>query len=271
MATPAQARELDARLNTLIRRAGRAEDQAARQVLAEVDAFRRDLLGLMTSGRSFSQTARRIDDRAASLRIVLEALVDRSIGDAAELGLELVDRPLTDVGVDTGPVTRLSGDRIAQDHRTLARGIVRDHVTNLADRSKAVILRARAVTGGLADALKAVGEQLQGSTVVARPANYLASVARTSTATAVSDASYRRMVELERRVPDLRKRWDTSRARTGSRDNHRRLAEATAEGIPIDRPYQLAGVSVQWPRDPALPPREVVNCRCQSVITLATT
>lgn len=269
MATPADARRLTRRVDDLIRAASTAEGAAARQVLTEVDTFRRELLDLVASDRTFADVARRIDTRANALRTTLTRIADTTIADATRLGVELVDAPLGDAGIRAAR-TALDLGNVAEDHRTLARTLIGDHTGRLADKARAVALRARAVPDGRLDALKAIGGALRGSVTLAGPANYLAAAARTATATATSDASYRRMRELEAGIPDLRKRWATGGTRTGHRAGHKAIATSTADGIPIDRPYRIAGVACQWPRDPALPPRETVNCRCHSVVHLAT-
>lgn len=271
MATAAEVRRLERRVNDLITRAGVAEDAASRAMLREVDAFRVDLRDLIGSDRTFADLAKRIDSRASTLRTTLERITDTAITDAAEAGLELVDAPLTDAAVDLGPRTALRVADLAEDHHLHARNLIRDHTARIGDKSRALALRARAVPDGIPSALKAVGDALTDPhTILRGPANYLAAAARTTTATATSDASHQRMLELDAHIPDLRKRWVVGSVRKGHRAGHRTIAATTAAGIPLDRPYRVGGFAVQYPRDAALPPREVVNCRCHSVVHLTT-
>lgn len=61
----------------------------------------------------------------------------------------------------------------------------------------------------------------------------------------------------------LSKRWDSERDRR-VRESH---ADADGQVVDVTAPFQVGGFYLMFPGDPMGPPDEVINCRCEAVIT----
>ena len=86
-------------------------------------------------------------------------------------------------------------------------------------------------------------------------------VARTELGRAYSVAGQARMAQAGEELPGLRKQW----RRSGK--IHSRLTHDLADGQvrPVDEPFRVSGRRIMFPRDPAAPPGETINCGCQSL------
>jgi hypothetical protein len=83
-------------------------------------------------------------------------------------------------------------------------------------------------------------------------------ITRTEIGRAQSLATQTRLEEAEARVPGLMKEWRHSGRRNP------RPAHVVANGTrkPVREPFVINGVRLMYPRDPAAPASETVNCRC---------
>jgi uncharacterized protein with gpF-like domain len=72
-------------------------------------------------------------------------------------------------------------------------------------------------------------------------------------------------LDLSKRVPELRKKWQATadgRTRETHLVAHMRYKD---DPIPIDEPFQVGSALLMYPTDPAGPPGETINCRCNQL------
>ncbi len=67
-------------------------------------------------------------------------------------------------------------------------------------------------------------------------------------------------------LPGLQKQWRRS-GKIHSRTSHDR---ADGQVRPVDKPFDVAGVQLRFPRDPLGPAKETINCGCTSLPFMAT-
>ena len=86
-------------------------------------------------------------------------------------------------------------------------------------------------------------------------------VVRTELGRVYSVAGQARMDQATGMLPGLRKQW----RRSGKL--HARITHDVADGQvqPVDKPFRVSGTTLMFPRDPAGPPGETINCGCQSL------
>lgn len=87
-------------------------------------------------------------------------------------------------------------------------------------------------------------------------------IVRTELGRAFSVAAHERMTEAAERLPGLKKQW----RRSGK--IHSRLHHDSIDGQirGVDEPFTLGnGVQIMFPRDPAAPVAETINCGCESL------
>lgn len=91
-------------------------------------------------------------------------------------------------------------------------------------------------------------------------------IAMTEMNRAASFAREIRSKELLETNPEARRMW-VNLHKPGQRAAHVAVENATRENpIKLDEPFSVNGYSAMFPRDPALPVGEVVNCGCTTVI-----
>ena len=181
---------------------------------------------------------------------------------AWQRGIESVDAPL-DAGLKLGaPDFRLASVLPRLDDgqlfamRTFLVGKMNDVGVGLADRIQTQLGLAAMgavstgdATGEIARLFKTGGRR-RALTVV-----------RTELGRAYVAAAQHRQEQAVRVVPGLRKEWRRSGA-LRERPNH---AAIDGQVRKVDEPFDLGGVELMYPRDPAGPPGETVNCGCQSL------
>ncbi len=86
-------------------------------------------------------------------------------------------------------------------------------------------------------------------------------IVRTELGRAFSAAQSARMQQAKAHVPGLMKQW----RRSGK--IHSRIQHDTADGQlrAPDQPFDVAGYKLMYPRDPAAPPGQTINCGCDSL------
>ena len=176
-------------------------------------------------------------------------------------GVETVDHPLSAaLSLDASPVDlaavlpEVDTEQLAAMREFLTTKM-RAVGTDLADRINTelglTVIGARNVT----DAIGAV-QRLTGS---GRKRAF--TIIRTELGRAYSVAGQARMEQATEMVPGLKKQW----RRSGK--VHSRLTHDLADGQiqPVDEPFRVSGGRLMYPRDPAGPPGETINCGCQSL------
>jgi len=188
------------------------------------------------------------------------ATLSNSAGQAWQLGLDLIEKPIEAGGL------RISAVLPAVDTRQLV--AMRHFMT---DRMKDVGLQlANKINTELG--LVAIGAETTGeaTTVIA---SYLQTggrsraigIIRTELGTAFSSATQQRQLQAKAFVPGLKKQWRRS-GKTLSRVHH---DLADGQKREVDEPFELHTkkgiVKMMYPRDPAVPIGERMHCGCESI------
>ena len=181
---------------------------------------------------------------------------------AWQAGQELVDAPI-DAGLSLGgPRVRVSAILPSPDVRQLRamRTFLTDRLagpvtTQMTGRVNAQIGLIMVGAQTPAEAADQVGRILESTRRRAR------TIIRTELGRAYSTAGQERMGAAKKHLPGLKKQW----RRSGK--FHSRIEHDAADGQvqDVDEPFRVGGVDLMYPRDPAGPPRETINCGCQSL------
>ena len=180
---------------------------------------------------------------------------------AWDAGIDTVDRPLSAaISLDATPYDLAS---VLPEVDTEQLRAMREFLTTkmrgvgtaMADRINTELGLAVIGSQGFAGAVEAV-QRITGS-----GRSRALTVARTEIGRAYSVAGQARMAQAGEELPGLRKQW----RRSGK--IHSRLTHDLADGQvqPVDEPFRVSGRRIMYPRDPAAPPGETINCGCQSL------
>ena len=83
-------------------------------------------------------------------------------------------------------------------------------------------------------------------------------ITRTEIGRAQSQATQAQLEVAEQQGVKVQKEWRHS----GNRNPRSAHVAASGQRKPVREPFQVGGVSLMYPRDPAAPPSATVNCRC---------
>jgi hypothetical protein len=184
-----------------------------------------------------------------------------AIGRAWELGEDLVDAPIEAAGVRVAGVLGRIDTRQLQAMRSFMVDRIKDIGVEAANKISAelglVVIGARSPS----DAIRTV-TQILGGESRARATT----IVRTELGRAFSHATQLRLEAAHERLPGLKKQW----RRSGKL--HPRLHHDLADGqvVDVDAPFVLkplgrSPVELMYPRDPAAPAAETINCGCESI------
>lgn len=245
------------RQRTAIQRDARAE--IIRQLRSTMDQVKAVLAGAPSDYQLWS-----LPQLQRSMELALSEMdqaISSALGSAAsrswEAGQELVDGPIEAGGIRISAVLPEIDIRQLQAMRTFMTGRIRDISTTIANRINAqlglVIIGAQSPS----DAVAAIKDLLETG-----GRSRAITITRTELGRAFSTAANERMVAAAEHLPGLRKQW----RRSGK--IHSRLHHDSIDGQiqPMDEPFVLGnGVRIMYPRDPAAPAAETINCGCESL------
>lgn len=252
------------------------QEEVAREVLALLEALRREVLGAIVAAPEPLATALRglvaeIEAASAQTERQLQAVLAGAVRRAAELGdaaaVAEVQQALPDVRAYVG---------VSETLLRVAGAYVSELVADLAADARARItreLRLAALGGTSTTALIArIGVSLDTPGTFRSIAARAEAIARTEVSRIRNMAHAEQSQELAQRVPGLRKVWEHASSSPGfsphqrrmSRPGHVRLAARTARApIPVGSPFRLGPYRPMYPHDPGLPTDEVLHCRCR--------
>lgn len=189
------------------------------------------------------------------------ARTSSAVARAWELGEHLVDAPLEAGGLRVSAVLPRIDTRQLQAMRSFLVDRIKDIGTQSANKITAelglVVIGARSPSEAIGAVQKILGEASRGRATT---------IVRTELGRAFSHAAQKRLEAAGERLPGLKKQW----RRSGKL--HPRLHHDLADGqiVGVDEPFVLkpfgrAPVELMYPRDPAAPAAETINCGCVSI------
>lgn len=274
---PRTQRQVQARIARLLREAEQAEGAALAEVFDQLEGLQRIIRGTLaeaTPGTPFAvlwnELERRIDETMAG---VSASVVDR-LEDAGLQGANLIDEILDAAGgTPLGSPPDVDTDGI----RLTARQLLNEAAQNLKLRTTQQGLLYTSGDQTLERTLRAVGDQLKGSSVFGAPSARVARTVRTEMGEAYGAGTQARTRQMNATATGggfvARKRWIWSHDSTGGRESHAFAEQRYAPGgstgpIPTGASYRVGNFSTPYPRGPGLPGHEKINCGCRSVPVL---
>lgn len=106
---------------------------------------------------------------------------------------------------------------------------------------------------------EAIGRSLKGKSIFSSIAERAEVITKTEMGRAFSMATQLRLKEAAKHVEGLEKQWLHAGHPKHPRDSH---LWADKTHVPVDRPFNIGGVMMMYPRDPAAPIKEVIHCGC---------
>ena len=256
-------REREARLKAGIRIQRDTSGEVRRLLLAAEKEIMGILAGVPSDYRRWQLTElqRQIKRALATVDDPAASLVAGGMASSWDAGIALIDAPLAAGGVD------LSGMLMALDTRNLV--AMRNFAT---DRIKDVSVKvANSINDQLARTVMGLQSPWEAAQQVSglireggmRRAN---TIVRHNLGTAYSAAAQARQEQAAEVVPGLQKQWRRS-GKLHSRYGHDFIDGQVRD---VDKPFDLpGGVQLMFPRDPAGPPSETINCGCTSLPFMA--
>lgn len=283
--TPAERarREYSRKVDGFIRRTEKVEDQAVREMIGIVDRVREQTVSVLATPTAFE--AHRLNDLLAQadsasrmLQNELSLIADGAVTQSFDLGFKTAFDPVSDVVGGTISALRPDPDLLEAMRLTTAdlvtdiSNVTRRRINNAVRLGSTGVLRPDQAISQVAEVLKTrrnrKGDGQLGRVGVAARAE---AIVRTEVPRIHTVAQFRTMTDLADQLPDAEKQWITrrdGRQRSGpnasgvrrSKGNHDILHEQKRA---MD---QVFANGLRFPRDPAGPPHEVIQCRCSMVM-----
>lgn len=171
-------------------------------------------------------------------------------------GQQMVDAPIAAGGVNISAVL----PELDLRQLTAMRAFMVDRIQDIsATTAKKITGQLGLVTIGAqspGDAVSAIAGMIEGGRARA------ISIVRTEVGRVFSVASHERKLQAAEVMPGLKKQWRRS-GKIHSRIHHDSIDGQVRD---LDQPFTLGnGVQIMYPRDPAAPVEEVINCGCEEL------
>lgn len=205
--------------------------------------------------RSIRQTLARLDTTAS-------AAAATGAGAAWQAGIDLLEAPIDAALQLDAPAFRVAAVLPDIDTRQLLamRSFLTDKMsdvsTSLANRINTELGLTAIGTQNTSDAITKISRLLkEGGRSRAQ------TILRTELGRAYSVAGQERYAQAHEVLPGLKKQW----RRSGKRHSRQNHDIADGQVREADEAFDIGGVALMFPRDPAGPPGETINCGCQSL------
>ena len=244
----------------------RIQRDTAKELQRLLRRAERELRAQMAGGSDFTHWLN--PQLRQSVRKTLETLgtdMGKAVVTGAEAawdaGMALVDAPIDAALKLDDPQARVAAHLASVDLRQL--GAMREFLTTkMSDVSLQAINRVNTALGLAATGVHSTGEAVGDvAKILGSTRKRGVTIVRTELGRAYSVAGQERMTQAQQRLPGLKKQW----RRSGK--IHSRFEHDAADGQiqEVGQPFQVGGVELMYPRDPAAPARHTINCGCQSL------
>ncbi len=238
-------------------KANRGTAKEVEALLKEADVLIRGQLGNPTDYQAWSLPIINKNINQA-MKEIGEALAEKAGQGATAawgIGVDLVDLPLAAGGIQLAGVLQDVDLRQLMAMRTFMIDRMKDVSLEVASKAKSQIGLTMMGAQTPGDAVGSIARIVKGGRSRAL------TVVRTEMGTAFSVATQERQQMASEFVPGLSKQW----RRSGK--VHSRIGHDLADGqiVAVDKPFVVNGVKLMFPRDPAGPIKERVNCGCVSL------
>lgn len=109
---------------------------------------------------------------------------------------------------------------------------------------------------------KAIGRNLTQPSIFKSIAVRAEVITKTEMGRVFSSATQLRMKQASKYIEGLEKQWIHAGHPKIPRVSH---IEAHGKYVPVDKPFNIGGIKMMYPRDPLAPLKEVINCGCDHI------
>ncbi len=171
---------------------------------------------------------------------------------AHKIGVDLVDQPLEAGGL------RIAAVLPEVDTQQLA-AMKTFTITRMKDVTAEIATKVRSQIGLVMIGAQTPGDAVSGVAAAVKSGRGRAiTITRTEMGRAFSAATQARQEQAAEVLPGMKKQWRRS-GKTFSRTAH---DLADGQIVEVNEPFMINGVPLMYPRDPAGPPAETINCGC---------
>jgi hypothetical protein len=264
-------RAFNGAVNRELRAADKLSDEAIRQVVLLLRQAREKIAARIATASAFDaamlpslkgEVERILREFQTTYRDAFERM-QLEIEDAATA---LVREPILRLGMNIGPV---SFPNLPTEITTTLANFHADQIKNVTNEAiqKITTQLDLGILGGASKdtVIKNIAEILPSRGNLGSTTARATRIVRTEANRIHSITTQARMEQSKVWVPDLRKYWLPAYRNT--RDSHLKAGVdyGPDNAIGVDEYFIVGGFPAKYPRDPALPAEEVVNCQCRAV------
>ncbi|MBP8980841.1 MAG: hypothetical protein KBG09_06315 [Syntrophobacterales bacterium] len=252
------------KIKALIKEADRLEEQAVVRAIRLLEQSRKEVAATVAAtewqAHNLAQLKTAVERSLQEFARRFGMEIADSQGRFWDMGVEMVDAPLRAAGV-MAVIPAIDTQALAAMQNYSA------HLINSLGQEAAAKVYNEMALGMIGqktpfEVMEAVGKNLKDKGTFHSIAARAETITRVETGRALAMASQSRMEEAAKVVPGLKKKWVYGAA-------HRKMPRFAHMGVDgqvrdVDKPFEVAGVALMYPRDPAGPPGQTINCRCYS-------
>jgi len=255
-------------VNLLIKKAEVTEEEAVREFTSQVNRLReRVILAISENEQLDAVTVLRlrheIDSLVEQYKSKFESLLSENQRKCFVKGIQITDK-----AIETQNIYKAL-PYLSESVLQSAQKFGAELITGLLDEVKSSIRKTLqlGVMGQkpISEVVKEIAGKLPGPSVFGKVEVRSEIIVRTELNRIQSLASYERMTQYQKQIPDLMKEWVHSHV-GNPRPGHLALDKTV---IGADKEFTVIGPDgmfmAQCPHDPVLPAGEVVNCRCKAI------
>lgn len=240
--------------------------EAMRRILVTLQKEVTDELGRAALGSWDSYRLKQmlvtVEDQVAAFEAKSKAEAAGLLADAWRMGQMLVDDPLLASGMGGVWTGYHLSTTVLDTLKDFTFGKISGVADAAYDRIKAELTLGILGSKTPQEVAKAIGTNLRDPSVFRSIALRAETITRLEMGRVFSEAAQTRMAQAATHVPDLEKMWRHAGHPKQARPTH--LA-AYGQHVPWNEPFMIGGVPMMFPRDPAAPLEETINCGCDHV------
>jgi len=252
------------KVKELIKKAGALEEAGVKRVIGLLSDARKEVAATVAStewqayrlGEMKSAIERALQEFGSKYGVELRDM-QRTFW---ETGVDIVDLPIREVGIFMAmPEIDITALAILQDYSSdLVTGLSRDAVKKINQELIMGIMGNKTPY----DVMGAIGRNLKDKSIFRSIAARAETITRTEAGRVLESASQARKESAEKVVPGLQKQWFYGHSPKMPRLDH---MAAHGQIRDVDKPFNVGGEELMFPRDPAGSAKNTINCGCTSI------
>jgi len=260
----AKQKAFDRKVKALVKKANRLEATEVKRTIALLANARKEIAAVVASS---DWQIHRLSELKAAVERALTDFGNRygiQLRDTQrefwETGLDLVDLPLREAGIiQAMPEIDTTVLSILQGYGTdLVDGLTRDATKKINTEITLGIMGQKAPT----EVMGAIGRNLKSKSIFKSIAARAETITMTEAGRVLEAASQARKVAAASVVPGLQKQWHYGHSPKQPRPAH--LA-AHGQVRDVDKPFDVGGEKLMYPKDPAGSAKNTIRCGCTSL------